>query len=215
MPVVFLTAYYGLVDLAGLQAGEWVLVHAGAGGVGMAAVQIARHLGAEVFATASPAKWEALREARPRRATTSPPRATSTSGTRSSTATGGEGVDVVLNSLAGEFVDASLRLLPRGGRFLEMGKTDIRDPERVAAEHPGVAYRAVRPRRGGPPSRIGEMLAELIALFERAAARPACRQRAGTCAARPEAFRYLRQARHVGKVVLTIPRAARPRAARC
>ncbi len=61
VPVVFLTAYYGLVDLAGVRPGERVLVHAGAGGVGMAAVQLLRHLGAEVYATASPAKWDALR----------------------------------------------------------------------------------------------------------------------------------------------------------
>ena len=61
MPVVFLTAYYGLVDLAGLRAGESVLVHAAAGGVGMAAVQLAQHLGAEVFGTASPGKWDTLR----------------------------------------------------------------------------------------------------------------------------------------------------------
>ncbi|KJS57661.1 zinc-binding dehydrogenase, partial [Streptomyces rubellomurinus] len=57
-------------------------------------------------------------------------------------ATGGAGVDVVLNSLAGEFVDASLELLPRGGRFLEMGKTDLRDPEAVARQHAGVRYRS-------------------------------------------------------------------------
>ena len=57
-------------------------------------------------------------------------------------ATAGRGVDVVLNSLAREFVDASLRLLPRGGRFLEMGKTDIREPAAIAAAHPAVAYRA-------------------------------------------------------------------------
>ncbi|MFD4239993.1 alcohol dehydrogenase catalytic domain-containing protein, partial [Streptomyces sp. NPDC058542] len=61
VPVAFLTAYYALGDLAGLGAGERVLVHAGAGGVGMAAVQLARYLGAEVFATAHPSKWGALR----------------------------------------------------------------------------------------------------------------------------------------------------------
>ena len=60
-PLVFLTALYGLRDLGGLGVGQRVLVHAGAGGVGMAAVQIARHLGAEVFATASPGKWPVLR----------------------------------------------------------------------------------------------------------------------------------------------------------
>src|SRR6188474_430489 len=61
VPSVFCTARFGLSDLAGLKAGERVLIHAGAGGVGMAAIQLARHLGAEVFATASPAKWDTLR----------------------------------------------------------------------------------------------------------------------------------------------------------
>ena len=61
IPVVFLTAYYGLFDLARLQPGERVLIHAAAGGVGMAAVQLAQHVGAEIFATASPGKWGALR----------------------------------------------------------------------------------------------------------------------------------------------------------
>ena len=61
VPIVFLTAYYALVDLAGVRPGESVLVHAAAGGVGMAAMQLARHLGAEVFGTASAGKWDALR----------------------------------------------------------------------------------------------------------------------------------------------------------
>ncbi|MBL1121210.1 hypothetical protein JK364_54695, partial [Streptomyces sp. 110] len=60
-PIVFLTAYYGLHDLAALKPGERVLIHAGTGGVGTAAIQLAQHLGAEVFATASPAKWPHLR----------------------------------------------------------------------------------------------------------------------------------------------------------
>ncbi|MGW5886708.1 SpnB-like Rossmann fold domain-containing protein, partial [Streptomyces koyangensis] len=61
VPLVFLTAYYALTELAGLSAGERVLIHAGAGGVGMAAIQLAQHMGAEVFATASEPKWETLR----------------------------------------------------------------------------------------------------------------------------------------------------------
>ncbi|XBQ39759.1 polyketide synthase dehydratase domain-containing protein (plasmid) [Streptomyces rapamycinicus] len=60
-PIAFLTAMYALIDLAEVRSGESVLVHAAAGGVGMAAVQVARWLGAEVFATASPAKWAAVR----------------------------------------------------------------------------------------------------------------------------------------------------------
>ncbi|MCL6302900.1 type I polyketide synthase, partial [Streptomyces kronopolitis] len=125
VPVVFLTAYFALVELGGVQVGESVLVHAGAGGVGMAAVQLARHLGAEVFATASPGKWGTLRALGLDEAHIASSRDL---GFERSflAATGGRGVDVVLDSLAREFVDASLRLLPRGGRFLEMGKTDIR-----------------------------------------------------------------------------------------
>ena len=58
VPAVFLTAYYALADVARVSAGEWVLVHAATGGVGMAAVQLARHWGLDVYATASPGKWE-------------------------------------------------------------------------------------------------------------------------------------------------------------
>ena len=76
------------------------------------------------------------------------------------------GVDVVLNSLAGEFVDASLRLLPRGGRFIEMGKADIRDPEVVAVQHPGVRYQSYDLFEAGP-DRIQQMLRELAELFGR------------------------------------------------
>ncbi len=79
MPVAFLTAYYGLVDVAGLRAGESVLVHSAAGGVGMAAVQLARHLGARVFGTASPPKWDTLRDVRAAPTSGSPRRGTSRS----------------------------------------------------------------------------------------------------------------------------------------
>ncbi|WP_037886739.1 zinc-binding dehydrogenase, partial [Streptomyces sp. NRRL S-646] len=119
---VFLTAYYALTELGGVRAGESVLVHAAAGGVGMAATQLARHLGAEVFGTASAGKWDTLRELGLDEAHIASSRDTEFEAAFLA-ATGGRGMDVVLDSLAGEFVDASLRLLPRGGRFLEMGKT--------------------------------------------------------------------------------------------
>ncbi|KAB8157038.1 SDR family NAD(P)-dependent oxidoreductase [Streptomyces mimosae] len=202
-PIVFLTAYYGLVDLAKLRAGESLLVHAAAGGVGMAAVQLARHLGAEVFGTASTGKWGTLRELGLPQERIANSR-TLDFADEFLAATEGRGVDVVLDSLAREFVDASFRLLPRGGRFLEMGKTDIRDPERVAADFPGVAYQAFDLMEAGA-ERIQEMLVALVELFERGVLRPLpvtawdVRQAA-------DAFRYLSQARHVGKVVLTVPR---------
>ncbi|OEV06458.1 zinc-binding dehydrogenase, partial [Streptomyces oceani] len=138
VPIVFLTAYYALVDLGGVRAGERVLVHAAAGGVGSAAVQLGRHLGAEVFGTASVGKWDALRAAGLDEEHIASSRDLDFEDAFLGV-TGGRGMDVVLDSLAREFVDASLRLLPRGGRFLEMGKTDIREPEKVAVDHEGVA----------------------------------------------------------------------------
>nr|CUW01174.1 Type I polyketide synthase [Streptomyces caniferus] len=202
VPAVFLTAYHALVDLGGLEAGESVLVHAGAGGVGMAAVQLARHLGAEVFATASPGKWATLRALDLDEAHIASSRDLDFERSFLA-ATAGRGVDVVLDSLAGEFVDASLRLLPRGGRFLEMGKTDVREPAEVAAEHEGVHYRAFDLFDAGP-ERIGEMLTALVGLFEEGVLEP-LPVTAWDVRKAPEAFRFLSQARHVGKVVLTMP----------
>ncbi|HLL35364.1 MAG TPA: SDR family NAD(P)-dependent oxidoreductase, partial [Streptomyces sp.] len=207
VPIVFTTAYYGLFDRAGLNAGESVLVHAAAGGVGMAAVQLARHAGAEVFGTASPGKWDALRAngLDERHIGNSRDLAFKE---RFLEVTEGRGVDVVLDALAHEFVDASLDLLPRGGRFLEMGKTDIRDADEVAAAHPGVAYQAFDLVEAGP-DRVQEILTDLVELFERGALAP-LPVKAWDVRKAPEAFRYVSQARHIGKVVLTVPRPLDP-----
>ncbi|WP_411054270.1 SDR family NAD(P)-dependent oxidoreductase [Streptomyces sp. NEAU-383] len=202
-PVVFLTAWYGLVELGGLQAGERVLIHAATGGVGTAAVRIARHLGAEVYATASPAKHGVLEEM----GIDAAHRASSRDLDFEEAfreATGGRGVDVVLNSLAGEFVDASLRLLGAGGRLLEMGKTDIRDPELIAAGHPGVMYRAYDLIAHAGPDRIGEMLRELGELFASGGLEPPP-VRAWPLSRARAALRHLSQAKHTGKLVLDVP----------
>ncbi|WP_431047767.1 SDR family NAD(P)-dependent oxidoreductase [Streptomyces sp. P1-3] len=202
VPIVFMTAYYALRDLAGLQSGEALLVHAAAGGVGMAAVQLARHWGVDVYATASPGKWDTLRGlGLPDDRIASSRDLAFEEKFRG--ASGGRGVDVVLDSLAREFVDASLRLLPRGGRFVEMGKTDVREPEEVAAQYPGVSYQAFDLTEAGL-DRIQEMLRELLELFARGALTPPPIT-AWDLRQAPDAFRYLSQARHVGKVVLTVP----------
>jgi acyl transferase domain-containing protein/NADPH:quinone reductase-like Zn-dependent oxidoreductase len=201
-PVAFLTARYGLVDLAGLKRGERVLVHAGAGGVGMAAIQLAQQLGAEVFATASPAKWDTLRAAGVPEERIASSRELGFS-EKFMRETDGEGVDVVLNSLAGEFVDASLELLRSGGRFLEMGKTDKRDSERVAAQHPGVSYRAFDLAEAGE-ERLGEMLGEVLAAFGDGDLHP-LPWTAWDMREAADAFRHLREGKNVGKVVLVPP----------
>jgi acyl transferase domain-containing protein/NADPH:quinone reductase-like Zn-dependent oxidoreductase/acyl carrier protein len=202
VPVTFATAWYALADLAGARPGQRLLVHAAAGGVGMAAVTIARRLGLEVYATASPAKHAVLEDLGVDRAHI----ASSRDGgfeTAFAAATGGAGVDIVLNALAGELADASLRLLPRGGVFLEMGKTDLRDPAGITAAHPGVSYKAFDLSDAGP-DRLGQILAEVTGLLA-----------TGDLTASPvrcwdvrrarEAMRFMSQARHAGKIVLMIP----------
>ena len=201
-PVVFATAYYALTTLAEIKPGQRVLVHAGAGGVGMAAIQLARHFGAEVFATASRGKWDTLRSMGFDDDHIGDSR-TLEFEDKFRAATGGRGVDVVLDSLAGDFVDASLRLVTPGGVFLEMGKTDIREPDTITTEYPGVRYRAFDLFEAGA-DHIEGMLTDLARLFDDTTLHalpvtPFDVRRAGA------ALRYLSQARHTGKVVLTMP----------
>ncbi|OBH07866.1 polyketide synthase [Mycobacterium sp. E2699] len=200
--VVFATASYALVDLAGVKPGQRVLVHAAAGGVGMAAVQLARHLGLEVFATASRGKWDTLRAMGFDDDHIADSRSLDFED-KFRAVTGGRGVDVVLDSLSGDFVDASLRLVAPGGMFLEMGKTDIREPGAVARDHVGVRYRAFDLFEAGP-ERIAALLDELAALFGDDVLQPLPVTRFDVRRA-PAALRYLSQARHVGKVVMSMP----------
>jgi acyl transferase domain-containing protein/surfactin synthase thioesterase subunit/NADPH:quinone reductase-like Zn-dependent oxidoreductase/NAD(P)-dependent dehydrogenase (short-subunit alcohol dehydrogenase family) len=123
IPVAFLTAAVGLEVLAGLKAGERVLIHAGTGGVGQAAIQIAQQIGAEIFATAgSPDKRALLRELGVLHVFDS---RSLRFAEEIREVTDGEGVDVVLNSLAGEAIPASLGALRDYGRFVELGKLDL------------------------------------------------------------------------------------------
>ncbi|MER8162889.1 SDR family NAD(P)-dependent oxidoreductase, partial [Streptomyces sp. NPDC094472] len=200
-PIAFLTAMYALVDLADVRSGESVLVHAAAGGVGMAAVQVAHWLGAEVFATASPAKWDAVRAygVAPQRIASS----RSTEFAEHFRSGAPDGVDVVLNSLTGELLDSSLGLLRPGGRLIEMGRTDLRDAQEVLARH-GVSYEAFELLDAGP-DRIHRLLTELLSLFQQGVF-TSLPLRIQDIRQADDAFRRLSQARHIGKLALTIPR---------
>jgi polyketide synthase 12 len=202
-PIAFMTAYYGLVDLADCRPGQRLLIHAAAGGVGMAAIQLARYLGADIYATASPGKHPALH------ALGLPPEHIASSRTLDfEDRFRPVGLEIVLNSLAGDFTDASLRLLALGGQFLDMGKTDIRDPAAVASRHPGVTYQAFDLMDPGL-ARLAQILTELTRLFTDGTLQPL----PATCwdiRRAPEAFRHMSQARHTGKIVLTIPRQPDP-----
>ena len=206
-PVAFLTACYALTDLADLRPGHKILIHAATGGVGMAAVQLARLAGADIYATASPAKQHLLHAAG------IPPSHIASTRTLDfettiRAATGGTGPDIILHSLAGEFTNASLRLLAPRGKLIDMGKTDIRDPARIAADHPGITYRAFDTAEAGP-DRIAAMLTHLSALFAAGELQPLPVTAAPVTQAR-DAFRTLSQARHTGKLALTIPHAPDP-----
>ncbi|MDW4905894.1 type I polyketide synthase [Streptomyces sp. ADMS] len=202
VPVVFLTAYQALVELAKVRPGDRVLVHSGAGGVGLAAVRLARHLGAEVFATASPAKWDTLRAA----GVADDHLASSRDDGFAETfrrVTGGAGMNVVLNSLTGRLLDASLRLLAPSGHLVEIGKTDIRDPAEIERRHPGIRYDVYDLLRT-PPEHVGRLLTEILGLFAQGAL-TALPVTSRPVQEGPRALRDLAQARHTGKVVLTLP----------
>ncbi|MFH8342800.1 type I polyketide synthase [Streptomyces sp. AM6-12] len=201
MPCTFLTAYYALNRVTRLKEGQRVLIHAAAGGVGMAAVQLAQRAGAEIYATASPAKWPALRALGLDDEHLASSRDLDFAAKFLRTS-GGRGVDVVLNSLAHTFVDASLTLLSGGGSFIEMGKTDIRDAGQVAAEHPGVDYRAFDLYAAGPDT-IQEMFGAVMKLFADS------RVRLNPVSVRDirdarRTFREMSQGRHVGKLVFEL-----------
>ncbi|MEZ4644655.1 MAG: type I polyketide synthase, partial [Chloroflexota bacterium] len=199
IPSAFLTAYYALVRLAKLQSGERVLIHAAAGGVGMAAVQIARHLGAEVWGTAGSAQKRTLL------------RALGVQHVFDSRSTAfaaeilaqADGVDVILNSLSGEFVAKSVAVLVPNGRFVEIGKRDIWTAAQFAAVRPQADYHVIDLAAIGQddPALIQGMLREVMALFNQGVLRPLPTHTfaMGTAV---DAFRFMAQARHTGKIVL-------------
>ncbi|MFI2644373.1 zinc-binding dehydrogenase [Streptomyces sp. NPDC018610] len=204
LPVAFLTAWYGLVHLAGLRSGERVLIHSAAGGVGTAALAIAELRGAEVFATVgTPEKRAYLRERGVEHVMDSH---SVEFGDGVLAATGGEGVDVVLNSLTGELLRRSLELLRIRGRFIEIGTRDIMadaalglGPFRNSLSMHSVDLRLLVERC---PEVIGGLFTELAPLFATGSLAPLPYtpfpvSRAGL------AFRRMISGRHIGKIVLT------------
>jgi myxalamid-type polyketide synthase MxaB len=202
IPIVFLTAYYGLHRLAKIQAGERVLIHAAAGGVGQAAIQLAHNAGAEVFATASPAKWDFLEAAGVRHVMNS---RTLDFAEQVPALTNGQGVDVVLNCLNGEFIAKSFEALRRGGRFLEIGKVGIWDEERVRDLRPDAAYFVydIAAEMARDLDGIREMLAQITNDMREGRLRPPT-LRVFPITQAPDAFHLMAAGRHIGKIVLAM-----------
>lgn len=203
LPVAFLTAWYALNELAHIQAGEIVLIHSASGGVGLAAIQIAKLRGARVFATAgNEEKREYLRSIGCEHVWSS---RTLEFSEEILHITKGKGVDVVLNSLSGEFLVSTLRCLASFGRFIEIGKRDIieRNSLPMIPFNNNLSFFSVD---------LDRMLLERPQLIENMMQAMQKLMEEGTIQALPlavypanktiDAFRFLASAKHIGKVVI-------------
>ena len=193
----FLTASYGLHYLAKIKPGDRILIHAAAGGVGLAAVQIAQKAGAEIFATANPAKWDFLKSIGVNNVFNS---------RTLDFAQEVAGMDIVFNSLNGEFIPKSLEVLAPGGRFIEIGKLGIWDESQVKQTRADISYYAfdLLDLSTQNPGLIAQLLAELMPKFQQGILQP-LPHKVFPIADAAIAFRYMAQAKHIGKVVISLP----------
>ncbi|MCI0465594.1 MAG: SDR family NAD(P)-dependent oxidoreductase [Beijerinckiaceae bacterium] len=207
IPVAFLTAYYALISCARVQPGEWVLVHGGAGGVGLAALQIARWRGARVIATASSAEKRDLVSALGAEHVFDARAHAFVDDVRRVT---GNGVAVALNSLSGEAMELTMGLLQPFGRFIELGKRDF-----LANTHIGL-----RPFRNNltyfgvdldqlmlvQPETSRQLFTEVLDLVAQGEFAP-LPYRSFRASEFVEAMRLMQQSGHIGKIVITPPAA--------
>ncbi|PWQ99246.1 type I polyketide synthase [Leucothrix arctica] len=201
IPTAFLTAYYGLKELAQLKAGDKILIQSAAGGVGQAAVQLAQAAGAEIYATASPAKWNALKAQGIKHVMNS---RTLDFADEVLRLTDNQGVDVVLNSLNGDFINKSFDVLRKGGRFVEIGKIGVWSQEEATAYRSDATYL---------PFDLGEVTGKDLGLMTRMLSELVTQFESGILHALPQttfpieqvanAYRYMQQTKHIGKVILT------------
>ena len=202
VPVVFLTAHHALHNLARIKRGDRALIHAAAGGVGMAAVQIALLAGCEIFGTAgSPRKRDILKRIGVQHVMDSRSLAFADEILQ---LTNGRGVDVVLNSLAGDFIGKSFAALAPNGRFIEIGKSGAWSVEEARRAKPKAFYASfdLIELAQREPDLIRAMLDQLMPQLSEGRLKPP------PVTTYPieqtlEAFYAMSQARHVGKIVIT------------
>ncbi len=199
LPIAYLTAYYALVKMARLAEGERVLIHAASGGVGLAAVQIATWVGAEIFATAgSPRKRDYLQSLGIKYVMDSRSLSFADDVMKY---TNGEGVDVLLNSLAGEFITKGLAILNTGGRFLEIGVRDIYEDSKLGMRpfEKGLSFIAINEIK--KLANVSVMLREITEFIEKGALTyiPHEIYKLDQTA---DAFKTMAQTKHIGKLVV-------------
>ena len=207
LPLAYVTAVYALEIVGRLTRGERVLIHAATGGVGLAAIAVARRNGAEIFATAgTEAKREYLRGLGLTHVMDS--RSTAFAD-QIMAATGGRGVDVVLNSLTGEALSKSLQVLAPLGRFLEIGKSDIFHAGNLPLEafRRNLSYNAIQVDGllDHDPARLRETF-EIVLRGVADGSLPPLPTETFSIADVETALRTMAQARHVGKLVIALDR---------
>ena len=205
IPIAYQTAHYALCELGRIRRGESVLIHSAAGGVGMAALEIARQRGAAIYATAgTEEKREYLRGVGVRRVMNS---RTLDFAREVMEATEGRGVDVVLNSLAGDAISESLNVLATGGRFLEIGKRDIYADSQIGLLpfQKNLSFFAIDllRLRMEKPHVIEELTRDIADQIGRGNFPPLPFTRFPASQA-ADAFRYMAQGKHIGKIVITL-----------
>jgi NADPH:quinone reductase-like Zn-dependent oxidoreductase/acyl carrier protein len=201
IPIAFLSAYFGLCRLGRMSTQDRVLIHAASGGVGLAAIQLAQQAGAEIFATAgSPRKREYLKSLGIRHVMDS---RSVDFAEQIRKVTKGEGVDLVLNSLTGETIASSLSVLRYGGRFLELGKTDLWDQTRVDELRPGVVFHAIAldQMMAEQAETIHELMQEVMSQFANGRLEP-LPLRTFSIRRMVNGLRHMARAEHIGKVVI-------------
>jgi amino acid adenylation domain-containing protein len=203
LPTVFLTSHYAINELARMEKGESILIHAGTGGVGQAAIQIAKHLGLTIFSTAgSPEKRRLLKEMGVHHVLDS---RTLKFADDILEITGGEGIDAVLNSLAGDFIPKNFSVLKTFGRYMEIGKVDVYGNTRIGLEplrnNISLFIIDLAQHLQSKPAYIARMFSELEAKFYDGSYVPLS-SHVFPVTEVVEAFRFMAAGKHVGKNVL-------------
>lgn len=205
VPTTFFTVYYALKHLASLQPGERVLIHGAAGGVGIAAIQLAQHLGADIYATAgTEEKRDFVRMLGVEHVYDS---RNLDFAEEILADTQGEGVDVVLNSLAGEAIRRNLQVLKPFGRFLELGKRDFFENTAIGLRpfKDNISYFGIDADQllNARPELASKLFGEVMGLFQQGVLYPLPHRAFGATRV-VEAFRAMQQSRHIGKIVVSM-----------
>ncbi len=204
IPTTFFTVYYALKHLAQIQPGEKILIHGAAGGVGIAAIQFARYCGAEIFATAgSDEKRDFVRLLGADHVMDSRSLAFADDIMQ---ITNDEGIDIVLNSLAGEAISRNLSVLKPFGRFLELGKRDFYENSKIGLRpfRNNISYFGIDADQLliERPELANRLFKEMMSLFDDGSLRP-MPYRSFPATRIQDAFRYMQQSRQIGKVVVS------------